>query len=64
MRNRYSAVLKAKGKPFAVSYDADFEEKAVTYDKGDILILFTDGIQELKNSDGTEYEEERLCNVI
>jgi phosphoserine phosphatase RsbU/P len=41
-----------------------YEETEVHIDKGDILVLFTDGITETFNSEREEYHESRLKKVI
>ncbi len=38
--------LNAKGKPLGIFSGMKYEEKVTTYDDGDMLILFTDGVSE------------------
>ncbi len=46
------------------SYKKYVHEKELSYEKGDLLLLFTDGIVEAKNSNNEEYGYERLQNVV
>jgi phosphoserine phosphatase RsbU/P len=41
-----------------------YEETEVTINKGDTLVLFTDGITETFNKNGEEYDEKRLKKAI
>jgi sigma-B regulation protein RsbU (phosphoserine phosphatase) len=41
-----------------------FEEETITFQKGELLILFSDGITEAMNSDEEEFSEKRLEEVI
>ncbi|HNX23358.1 MAG TPA: SpoIIE family protein phosphatase [Spirochaetota bacterium] len=38
--------LQAKGKPFGIITPANYAEKTIIYEKGDVLFLFTDGLVE------------------
>jgi sigma-B regulation protein RsbU (phosphoserine phosphatase) len=40
--------------------EAQYDEKAVTLEKGDVLVLYTDGITEAIDADDEEFEEARL----
>ena len=42
----------------------DFNDECIDYQKGDMLILMTDGIPDLKNNDGEYYTFERAISVI
>jgi sigma-B regulation protein RsbU (phosphoserine phosphatase) len=41
-----------------------FEEGEVTFQRGDRLVLFTDGVTELRSAAGEEFGEERLVRVV
>jgi len=41
-----------------------FEEKNVKLQKGDVLVLYTDGITEAQNESGELFGSERLCKII
>ena len=47
-----------------ISDDTDYEEKKVSVNRGDRLILYTDGITEAKNIDGEDFGEVRLARFI
>jgi len=64
---------KSKGKVMAldtfglflgISDNIEYEEKSITVERGDRLLLYTDGISELKDSSGEEFGEERLAKFI
>lgn len=57
-------LLKVKGIPLGISPDSKYREDKITYNSGDILILYTDGVTEAMNQAGEEFELERLKNVI
>jgi len=41
-----------------------FEEKTVQLDKGDILLMYTDGVTEAQNGSGELFGEGRLCAIL
>lgn len=45
-------------------YEKFVEEKTLHYNSKDILVMFTDGIVEAKNSEGTEFGYERLKETL
>jgi len=45
-------------------YGRHIEEAELGYERGDVLVLYTDGIIEAKNEDGEEYGSQRLRSVI
>ena len=44
--------------------DAEFPELRVRLYTGDVLLFFTDGLTEAMNSDGEEFGEERVIEVV
>ena len=54
------------GFPIGLDDDiADFiDQQVVLLEPGDGVVLYTDGITEAENMDGTQYELERLCEVV
>lgn len=49
----------------AMSTMTPYEEQVITLQKNDLLVLYTDGVTEIKNEDETEeYGEERLYDCI
>ncbi len=47
-----------------ISDNIEYEEKSITVESGDRLLLYTDGISELKDSSGEEFGEQRLAKFI
>lgn len=45
-------------------YKKYVHEQTFSFQQGDILVLYTDGIVEAKNSQGVEFGYERLKNVL
>lgn len=57
------AYLNAPGVAMGVFKDARFIEERVNIAKGDVLILYTDGITEVINSEEEEFGEDRLEEI-
>ncbi len=43
---------------------AKYQESRVTLEKGDVLVMFSDGVTEAPNPNDEEYGEERLANLV
>ncbi|HOJ50532.1 MAG TPA: SpoIIE family protein phosphatase [Spirochaetota bacterium] len=56
--------LNTKGKFLGVFKDEYWEEKAITLDRGDRIVLYTDGVTEMISKNMEEFTEERLENLI
>jgi serine phosphatase RsbU (regulator of sigma subunit) len=56
--------LESSTHPMGISENLSCKIERVTYDEGDILVLYTDGITEALNTDGEEFSEERLRELI
>jgi phosphoserine phosphatase RsbU/P len=56
--------LEAGGLPLGVMASARFEQGAVTFGSGDLLLVFTDGVTEAENERQVEYGEPRLLEVV
>jgi len=56
--------LAAKGIVLGVVEDITLEERELTIEPGDILVLYTDGVTEAINENEEEFGEERLVQVI
>ncbi|MDQ7823498.1 MAG: SpoIIE family protein phosphatase [Candidatus Eremiobacteraeota bacterium] len=56
--------LKTKGLPLGVIEKSTYEQKEVTIQDDDLLILYTDGITETLNADEEEFGEKRLEKLI
>jgi sigma-B regulation protein RsbU (phosphoserine phosphatase) len=56
--------LKVKGIPLGVAPESRYLEQEIPYGKGDLLVLYTDGLTEAINKSGAEYGLERLKDII
>lgn len=56
--------LDAEGLIMGVKAGVCFEEKTVAVEVGDILVLYTDGITEAENSEGTWFGAGGLCEAV
>ena len=56
--------MHTHGKPLGFIENAVYQNKQVSYSKGDTIILFTDGITETFNKSEEEYGEERLKALL
>jgi sigma-B regulation protein RsbU (phosphoserine phosphatase) len=64
VRRRSVEPIRAAGLPIGVFGDAPRGTVAVALDPGDLLVLFTDGVTELRNADDEEFGLERLVEVV
>ncbi len=46
------------------AYNSKFKTSIVKLEKGDFLVIYTDGISEAMNEQGEEYGEERLIENV
>ncbi len=60
----YCTELDAEGLIVGVKRNVLFEEKTVQLDKGDILLMYTDGVTEAQNGSGELFGERRLCAIL
>ena len=56
--------LKVKGIPLGISPESKYSEAELHYTKGDILVLYTDGVTEAINKTGDEFGMERFKQII
>lgn len=56
--------LDAEGLILGIKPEVEFEEKSVSLEKEDILLLYTDGVTEAQNSANELFGPERLCDII
>lgn len=58
--------LKALGKPLGLFEDIEFEERVSFYEKGDVLVLFTDGVTEALSGGSLDIDigEKKLIEII
>ena len=56
--------LDAGGLPLGITADAIYQSGTVTWETGDWLVVFTDGVVEAVNEPGVDYGEERLISIL
>ena len=56
--------LDAEGLILGIKRDVIFEEKSIQLQRGDMLLLYTDGITEARNASGEFFGSERLCSIL
>jgi phosphoserine phosphatase RsbU/P len=56
--------LAAGGLPLGLFPTVQYEEVAVKVSRGDVLLLYTDGVTEAMNDRGDEFGEERLAGAL
>jgi sigma-B regulation protein RsbU (phosphoserine phosphatase) len=52
------------GLPVGAFYSTSFSSRKLKLGKGDTLVLYTDGLTEARNADGTEYGSDRISRVL
>jgi serine phosphatase RsbU (regulator of sigma subunit) len=57
------ALLKAQGVPLGILSDIKSTTDEITLKKGDMVVLYTDGVTEAMNASGEQFEMERLDRV-
>ncbi len=57
-------MLEADGIALGVLDEIELEEKEISLETDDIMVLYTDGVTESINSHEEEFGEERLCQLI
>lgn len=58
------ALLQEGGGVLGVIPDWGYEQGAVEFKDGDKVVLFTDGVTEARNSEGEEFGEDRLIDLL
>jgi sigma-B regulation protein RsbU (phosphoserine phosphatase) len=56
--------LKEGGIAFGIEPNARYEERPIGLHDGDILIFFTDGVTEVQNPEGDQFETDRLVDIV
>jgi sigma-B regulation protein RsbU (phosphoserine phosphatase) len=56
--------LREGGPVMGVTADAEYEERPLYLGKGDVVVLYTDGVVEVFDSEGEEFGLDRLLDVI
>lgn len=62
--NQSTIQLDIKGMPIGAIADVEFNEIEIKIEKGEKLVLFSDGLAELRNSEDKMYSEERLIRHL
>ena len=56
--------LDTEGLFIGISDNTVYEEKSIKVEKGDRLLMYTDGLSEIKNSEKREFGEKRLASCL
>ncbi|GEM_PF-4498803 len=56
--------LDTEGLPFGIDRKSDYKSSAIHLDRGDILLLYTDGINETMNPRREQYGRERISDLL
>lgn len=56
--------LKTGGIVLGFVEDVSFEQESISFEKGDILVVYSDGITEAMNENEEEFGEDRLVEVV
>ena len=62
--NKYMFELDSTGMPCGILENASYGEAMLKMKRGDIALIYTDGITEAMNSDEMMFGEQRLKNVV
>ena len=63
-RNKVCTLTKLAGLPMGIDADNEYSLAKVTLEKGDMIVFFTDGINEARNPEKNEYGNIRLGDKI
>ncbi|MBI4547004.1 MAG: SpoIIE family protein phosphatase [Ignavibacteriae bacterium] len=64
IRNGQVTSISSTGIPVGMFCDTRYELKNLNLNKGDTLLLYTDGLTETRNPSGEDYSEERLTKFV
>jgi serine phosphatase RsbU (regulator of sigma subunit) len=61
-----SIILNSRGRPLGIFENVEFEEKVIMYEKGDILLMYTDGVSEALSANKIDMEEgeKRISEIV
>ncbi len=62
--NNRVELLKEGGMALGVVAETEYEERPIFLQSGDIILFYTDGVSEAKNSKGEEFGPERLVDTL
>jgi len=57
-------LAKLDGVPIGIMEDVDYKQAKVPLNVGDIVVLYTDGVTEMRNANKEEYGQKRLKDLI
>ena len=57
-------MLAAQGIALGVKSDIGLEEKKISLRRGDIIVLYTDGVTEAINNQEEQFGQQRLINIV
>ena len=63
-KNRKPVPLEKRGVVLAVKENMTYEDEVVNVKKGDLLLIYSDGINEAMNEDLEEFGDERLQEIV
>jgi len=63
-RSRGVKKVESTGLPVGLFMHSEYDVTRMTVEKGDTLLLYTDGLTEAQNRSGLEYGEERLVSLL
>jgi sigma-B regulation protein RsbU (phosphoserine phosphatase) len=55
---------RAEGVPIGLLDDSDYEETVLTADSGDVLLFYSDGVEDQLNSRGEDFGRDRLIRAL
>jgi adenylate cyclase len=53
-----------EGMPIGLIEESGFSEKTLTLEKGDLVLLYSDGVTEARNKQRKDFEEERIISAL
>jgi len=63
-KTRELSLLETEGLLIGVSFDAKFKQEELSFENGDVLVLYTDGITEARGTKGEIFGIERLMEIV
>jgi sigma-B regulation protein RsbU (phosphoserine phosphatase) len=64
LRNGQILQIKLEGVPIGLLDDREYDEVELTCEPGDVLVLYSDGVDEQLNEKSEEYGRERIIRVV
>ncbi len=57
-------LLNPNGPAIGLTHDGNFKSNSIDWESKDLMLLYTDGLIELRNEEGLEFGETRLVNFV